>query len=339
MKQGSCPIGENLSREINCTAFSSGLADATDHKWRCEINCTALTELVRTFVNASQAPNTSRAYKSDIANFLRWGGDIPATPELVAAYLAAHARSHAISSLTHYLASLSKAHRARSLPNPTSSELVKATMRGIRRSQVSADGSGPAKPLLREDLVRVLDPIGTSLTDHRDRALLLLGFAGAFRRSELAGLDIADVDLAQGGVKIFVRRSKTDRYGDGQSVWIASGQTRNCPALALEKWIAISGIKDGPLFRPIHKSGRLISDCLSGEAVSIILKRRMISAGLNTEGFSGHSLRAGFVTSAALVGTPIWMIREHTRHATDLSVARYIRPNWPLRNSKIEALL
>ncbi len=303
------------------------------------INCTALRDLVSAFVQNSLAENTRRAYEADLAGFIRWGGSVPASPELVASFLAWHATSRAISTLRRSLASLSRLHRARQLPDPVSSELVKATMRGIRRSQVSPDGCGPAKPLLRDDLIEVLDAMGTSLTDHRDRALLLLGFAGAFRRSELVGLDIADIDLAREGLKIMVRSSKTDPYAAGQSVWIARGRTWNCPALALEKWISVSGIGHGPVFRPIHRNGRLSTIRLSGEAVSIILKRRMILAGLNAEGFSGHSLRAGFVTSAALDGAPVWLIRERTRHATDQSVARYIRPNWPSPNPKIDALL
>lgn len=176
-----------------------------------------VTEEVARFVNDSLAPNTRRAYLSDLGEFERWGGSIPATAEAVAAYLAARADTLAVASLVRHVASISKAHEARGLPNPTRSELVRATMRGIKRTRGCAQRE--AKPLLRDDLLMVLDTMGDGLKDIRDRALLLIGFAGGLRRSELVGLDVTDIEHVRQGIVLHLRRSKTDQDGHGQ--WIA----------------------------------------------------------------------------------------------------------------------
>jgi integrase len=291
----------------------------------CEINCTNLLELVGTFVRNSLAPNTLRAYASDLAMYIQWGGSLPASPQLVAAFLAAHARSHASSTLSRYLAGISKVHRVRSLPDPTMSELVKATMRGIRRSRLEVRESTIAKALLRDDLFKVLDAMGSSVVDCRDRALLMLGFAGALRRSELVGLDVRDLAAAPQGLVITLRRSKTDQLNKGRQLGIPYGHAQQCPVKALETWIGRSAIVSGPLFRPINKAGTVSEKRLTGEAVSIIIKRRLAAAGIDPTDYSGHSLRAGFATTAAIAGAPLWKIRMQTRHATEQSVARYVR--------------
>lgn len=277
------------------------------------------------FVCNSLAPNTLRAYTSDLAMFIQWGGRLPAPPQLVAEFLAAHAHSHAPSTLSRYVAAISKVHRVRSLPDPTLAELVKATMRGIRRSELGLRNSAVAKPLMRDDLFMVLDAIGSSLADCRDRALLMLGFAGALRRSELVGLDVRDLNAAPQGLIIGLRRSKTDQLNEGRQLGIPFGNAQVCPVKSLEQWLKRSSIATGSLFRSINKAGCVSEKRLSGEAVSLIIKKRLSAAGLDPTGYSGHSLRVGFATSAALMGTPQWKIRMQTRHATDTGVARYIR--------------
>jgi integrase len=285
----------------------------------CEINCTDISGLVSAFVRNSLAPNTLRAYASDVETFIRWGGRIPASPQLAAEFLAAHTRSHAPSTLSRYLAAISKLHRVRSLPDPTSSELVKATMRGIRRSGLLHCEGGTAKPLIRDELFVVLGTMGSSLVDCRDRALLLVGFAGALRRSELVGLDVSDLEIAPQGLVVTLRRSKTDQLNEGHSIGLPYGRV-HCPGYAVAQWLERSAIVSGPLFRSIDKHGSISKKRMSGEAVSRILKRRLAAAGLSPTGYSGHSLRAGFVTSAAMAGEPLWRIRSQTRHKSDLSV-------------------
>lgn len=192
------------------------------------INCTELTAKVAGFVQASLAPNTRLAYASDLAAFRAWGGTLPASPELVAAYLADHADVLASTTLLRRLASISKAHTSQMLANPVASELVRATMRGIRRTRKRPGRA--AKPLLRDDLFAVVETIGNaSILDCRDRALLLLGFAGGFRRSELVGLDVSDIALSAQGFLITLRRSKTDQTGrDALLLFRVVGETVPC---------------------------------------------------------------------------------------------------------------
>ena len=271
------------------------------------INCTDLPAAVASYVRDSLAANTRRAYLSDLRHFEAWGGSLPASPATIAAYLAAHADSLSVATLVRRLASISKAHRAQGLSNPTRSELVRATLRGIKRTRRCAQRQ--AKPLLREDLLLVLDAIGDGLKDIRDRALLLIGFAAALRRSELVALDVADIEHVRRGIVLHLPRSKTDQDGQGHKIAIPFGRTRWCPVAALDAWLQASGISEGAIFRPVDRHGRVHNARLSGEAVSIIVRERIAAAGLDQTGYSGHSLRAGLATSAAQAGVPTWRIK------------------------------
>jgi len=208
-------------------------------------------------------------------------------------------------------------------PNPCRSEVVAATLRGLKRQQGSAQQQ--AKPLLRDDLFMVLDRIGGEMADLRDRALLLLGWAGGIRRSELTGLTPQDLTAVRQGVVVTLRRSKTDQAGAGRKIGIPHGRTRHCPVAAIETWTTAGGITGGALFRPVNLHGQVADMALTGDAVSTILRRRLTAAGIDPEGYSGHSLRAGFATSAAQAGVSTFKIRAQTGHASDAMLARYIR--------------
>jgi integrase len=182
-----------------------------------------------------------------------------------------------------------------------------------------------AKPLLRDDLFRVIDAIGERTKDVRDRALLLIGFAGGLRRSEIVALELADIESARQGLILHLRRSKTDQEGVGRKIGMPNGRTRFCPVTALERWRERSGIIEGPTFRPVDRHGRIAPGRLSGEAVSVIVKLRVAAAGIDPSGYSGHSLRAGFATSAAQAGVSALKIRAQTGHASDAMLGRYIR--------------
>ena len=158
---------------------------------------TRVGHMVESYVEAGIAPATRRAYRGDLDHFRAWGGDIPTTDAELAAYLAEHATTLKVATLVRRLAAISVAHEAQGLPNPVRSPLIRATMRGIRREHGSAQRQ--AKPLLRDDLFAVLAATGDSLKDIRDRALLLIGFAGGFRRSELVGLDCTDIERVRQG--------------------------------------------------------------------------------------------------------------------------------------------
>ncbi len=167
--------------------------------------------------------------------------------------------------------------------------------------------------------------MGDSLRDVRDRALLLVGFAGAFRRSELSDVSFTDLEWVPGGIAIVLRRSKTDQERRGRRVGIGRGQGAMCPVAALDAWLAAARIAEGPLFRAVSRHGQVSERRLSPEAVALVVKARVATAGLDPGRYSGHSLRAGLVTSAARDGVPTWRIREQTGHRSEAMLQRYIR--------------
>lgn len=277
---------------------------------------------VEFLVRSSLARNTQRAYLSDLAHFEAWGGSLPSDPVQIASYLAAHRQIHSVATLQRRLASLSKAHAAGALSNPARAELVRATLCGIRRTTERARRQ--AEPLLVEDLRRIVSSLGNTTIDVRDAALLLIGFAGGFRRSEVVSFDWSDVEHVRRGIILNLRRSKTDQTGEGRRIAIPLGRTRLCPVATLHAWAERSGTS-GPMFRSIDKGGRIGSDRLTGEAVCLVLKKRVAGAGMDASRFSGHSLRAGFATSAAEAGAAPHKIRSQTGHASDAMLNRYIR--------------
>jgi integrase len=289
------------------------------------------------YVRDSRATNTRRAYASDLQHFMAWGGTIPASQEQVASYIAAHANHLAPSTLNRRLASIAVAHGAKGFPSPSSSELVRSVLKGIRRTKGTAQAQ--AKPLLRDDLFIVLDAIGGGLKDVRDRALLLLGFAGGFRRSELVGLNIVDLEFVRHGLIVNLRHSKTDQLGEGRKIGIPHGRTKHCPVKAVEAWLQRSSLSEGAIFCPINRHGHMTLQRLSGEAVSVIIRERITKAGINPDGYSGHSFRSGFATSAAMAGVASWRIRKQTGHASDVMLGRYIRDGELFSDNAAGALL
>lgn len=284
---------------------------------------TASPETVRLFINNSLTDSTKRAYRADLASYEASGRNIPSAPEMVAEYLAECASACAVATIQRRLAAIAKAHVAIQADDPTKSEIVRATMRGIRRMIGTAQRE--AKPILKEDLFSMLECMGGSPKDIRDKALLLVGFAGAFRRSELIGLDIADLENVRQGLVVFLRRSKVDQEGRGRKIGIPFGRTRWCPVKHLTDWRDNAGIESGPVFRPVDRHGHVADLRLSGEAVSIIVKERAEAAGFDPAAYSGHSLRAGLATSAVIAGVSTLSIRRTTGHASDSMLARYVR--------------
>ena len=281
------------------------------------------SSIVREYVRDAVSDNTKRAYRSDLRHFSDWGGAIPSSDVMLADYLAHHAGVLSVATLVRRVASISKAHSAKGLQNPARSELVKSTLRGVKRNH--GHPQHRAKPLIKEDLFSVLTVMGGSLKDVRDRALLLVVFAGGFRRSELVSINVSDIETVRQGIIIQLRRSKTNQDGTGRKIGIPHGRTRWCPVTALADWLALSGIEEGPIFRPVDRHSRMGDQRLSGEAISLIVKARVDAIGLNPEDYSGHSLRAGLATSAASAGVSSWKIRQQTGHASDAMLARYIR--------------
>ncbi|MFA7441268.1 MAG: site-specific integrase [Sphingomonadaceae bacterium] len=271
----------------------------------------------------SLSSSSKRAYAADLRHFRASGGYIPSTPDAIACYLADLAQTHAAATIQRRLTSIAKAHRASGHDDPTKAEIVAATMRGIRRTKGMAQRE--AQALQRDDLFMVLERMGNRPLDIRDKALLLIGFAGAFRRSELVGLNCDDVEHVRQGLVLHLRRSKTDQAGQGRKIAIPFGRTRWCPVRHLTDWLAHAGIERGPLFRSINRHGHVSPHRLSGEAVSIIIKRHLAAAGFDPDRYSGHSLRAGLATSAAMAGASTFKIRAQTGHKSDTMLNRYIR--------------
>lgn len=276
----------------------------------------------RIYVQAALTDNTRRAYQADLAHFHKWGGTVPAPSEEIALYLANFAEILATATLSRRLVAIGKAHTTQGFPNPCTSALVKATLRGIRRTHGSAQKQ--ATPAIKEDLMEMITGL-TGLKGIRDRALLLIGFAGAFRRSELVGLNFEDLEFNSQGLIVYLRRSKTDQEGVGRKVGIPHARGTVCPVAALKTWLETAKIHSGRIFRPISRHAQIVGNTLSPHAVSLVVKERAKAAGLDPAKYSGHSLRAGLVTSAAKAGVSSWKIRQQTGHKSDAMLVRYIR--------------
>ena len=326
----------HLSRPTIVDCERSGYIRAIDCTHDLSVG-RGLPERIAGFVRDSLSANTRRAYASDLARYENWGGAIPASEAMIAEYLAEHAYTHSSASLMRWLTSLTKAHRALGAPDPTRSELVQSVMRGIRRRNGCA--TDQAKPLLRDDLFLMLEGLDDGLKADRDRALLLIGFAGGLRRSELVGLDVADVEPVKQGIVITIRRSKTDQSGLGRKIGIPHARRSHCPVASLDTWLSKSTIGAGPLFRAVSRHNHISHTRLSGEAVSLVVKERLAAVGVDPARYSGHSLRAGFATSAANAGVSSWKIREQTGHRSDAMLARYIRDGELFLDNAAGALL
>jgi integrase len=290
----------------------------------------ALSESIEGYLRLSVADNTSRAYKADLDHFYAWGGSIPCPPETVAVYLAAHAGALSIATLTRRLAAISKKHTVQGLPSPTSTELVKLTMRGIKRQHGKPQAQ--AAPLCRDDLMLVLNAIPDDIRGYRDKAVLLIGFCAALRRSELCRIRFENLQLTAEGLILTLPRSKTDQTGEGRKIGIPHGHGKICPVQALKDWLGTSGVAEGFIFRAIE-GGRVVDGHLSDRTICNIVKSRVGLVGLPAELYSGHSLRSGLATSAAQQGYSSWEIRRQTGHKSDGMLARYIREGSLFRNN------
>jgi site-specific recombinase XerD len=247
---------------------------------------------------------------------------LPAAPETVAAYLAAHAGTSKASTLGRRVAAIRYAHKLAGLETPTDAEGVKATMRGIRRTFGGArNKKAPAVAAKMRSMVAVA-PEG--LAGLRDRALLLVGFAGAFRRSELVALDVADIDENETGLLVTLRRGKTDQEAIGRTIAIPRGDVA-CPVKALRAWLEAAAIDAGPIFRPIDKAGTVRASRLTCRSVANFVKAYAARAGFDASTYSGHSLRSGFLTSAAAKGASIFKMMDQSGHKSVDTLRGYVR--------------
>jgi site-specific recombinase XerD len=280
-----------------------------------------------TFARAEKAEATRRAYRTDFEIFRNWCNErrvaeLPANAETVAAFLAFEAsRSIRPSTITRRVAAIRYAHTLAGHEPPTNAETVRATLRGIRRTM----GTAPIRkaPITAERTRAMAAAAPNTLVGLRDRALLLLGFAGALRRSELVALNVDDLEEIEGGLCIRIARSKTDQEGQGAVIAIVPGVVA-CPVRSIREWLTAAKITGGPVFRSIVKGGRVTADRLSAKSVVDIIKCYAQRIGLDAKSVGGHSLRAGFLTSAAARGASIFKMMDVSRHRSVDTLRAYI---------------
>jgi len=242
----------------------------------------------------------------------------------VASYIADCATHLKVGSIQRRLNAIAEAHKATGLDSPTHTALVRNTMKGIRRTL----GTAPVQkaPALTEDVRAMVGATDAGMIGLRDRALILLGFAGAFRRSELVGLDLEDCSFGKDGLTVTLRRSKVDQEGMGRRVGIPYGSNPDtCPVRNVQAWIEQAGISSGPLFHPVTRHGQVQAGRMAGLDVARVVKKLAERAGLEAAKYAGHSLRAGHATSAAIAGASERSIQNQTGHRSVQMVRRYIR--------------
>lgn len=294
------------------------------------------------FAREARAENTLRAYRSDWKDFESWCHDrnfaaCPASPQTVALYLTALSRTHKVSTLTRRVSAISQAHQTAGCPSPTEDSPVRLVMAGIRRCLGTA--AEAKRPVLVPDLQAMVTALPDNVLGLRDRALLLIGFSGAFRRSELVGLDWEDLAETIDGLVITIRRSKTDQEGEGRKIAIPRGREEStCPLRALFLWRTAAGIESGPVFLRVNRHGQILPKRLSAEAVAIVVKRWAGRIGYREGEFAGHSLRSGLATAAAIAGKSERAIMNQTGHRSTATVRRYIRDGNLFRDNAAEGL-
>ncbi len=285
---------------------------------------------VREYVDESLAGSTRRAYRAGLSAFRAWCeaenvDALPASPQSVAAFLAAEAEAgYRPATLGQRVAAIRWAHEAAGQESPTRAKLVTAALQGIRRKLGTAPNrKAPATVDRLAAMVSHADP--ETLKGKRDRVLLLFGFASAMRRSELVALTVEDLEQTERGLLVTLRRSKTDQEGHGHTRAIPLGRSlETCPVAALNAWIEAAGISEGRLLRSVTRHGQ-VGESLSTRALADVVKHYAKRAGFDPDEFSGHSLRAGFVTSAAEKGRSTERIMDHTGHQSAAMVRVYTR--------------
>lgn len=265
--------------------------------------------LAADYARQSLSEATQRAYHADWSHFTAWcqAADLPplpATPQFVAAYLASMAATHSRATIRRRLLGIGQAHRYTGHEWISGHPVIRATLRGIFR--VHGKPASKSAAIGISDIRRLVATCGHGLTGLRDRAIILIGFAGALRRAELAAVEREHLTFVHEGVRLLIPRAKGDQEGEGAEIGIPKcDRKETCPTRALEAWLTASRCKYGPVFRKIDRWGTVEHRALHPGALATILKQRAKMAGLKTTGFeriSAHGLRAGFITEAVKAG-------------------------------------
>jgi site-specific recombinase XerD len=305
-----------------------------------QIVAVADTTSASRYAAAARATSTVRAYAGDLASFTSWceaRGLASADPAAVAAWVADLADSGAAyATIQRRLTGLRVAARLAGIA-AADHPMVAETLAGVRRTIGTAQRR--VAPATRDVVEALVETCDDTLTGLRDRALVLLGFAGAFRRSELVALTVADLADHPAGIVVTIRRSKTDQAAAGRQVPIPRGAPHVCPVRAVRAWLAAAGITDGPVLRSVSRHGHVGAGAISDRTVALVIQSRAAAAGLDPALYAGHSLRAGLATSAAAAGVAEADIMRTTGHASAAMVRRYVREGTLFARSAAAAVL
>ena len=309
----------------------------------------ALHEETLNNLKNSKANNTIRAYKSDFKDF---GGfcaknglkSLPTEPKIVSLYLTYLSTKDAkMSTLRRRLVSIGVIHRLKGHYLDTKHPIIIENLMGIKRKKGSYQKG--KKPILINHLKLIIDEIDKDTYDEtgirklRDKTIILLGFAGGFRRIELISIDYEDLEFVAEGVKIFIRKSKTDQFGEGMIKGLPYFTNQQyCPVWHLKKWLEISEIKSGPIFRRFFKGLNLGKNRLTDQSVALFLKKYLSNVGIENQNYSGHSLRSGFATVSAEAGADERSIMAMTGHKTTQMVRRYIKEANLFKNNALNKI-
>ena len=307
----------------------------------------ALQEETLLNLQSSKASNTIRAYKSDFNNFSLFCAQngfnsLPSEPKIVSLYLThLSTKESKMSTLKRRLVSIGVVHKLKGHYLDTKHPSIIENIMGIKRRKGSIQTT--KKPMLISNLKEIINVIDQQdreeIKKFRDRSIILIGFSGGFRRNEIVSLDFDDLDFVPEGLKITLRRSKTDQFGEGFTKALPYfDNSQYCPVVSLKKWIQITKITAGPVFRRFSKGSRLSNKRLTDQTVALLIKEYLNLAGINSKNYSGHSLRSGFATSAAESGVEERNIMAMTGHKSTEMVRRYIKEANLFKNNALNKI-
>lgn len=297
------------------------------------------------YIDSSISKNTARAYKSDWEDFRKFCKynkyqELPAKYETIGEYLVYCADTLNLrpSTISRRIAAIVRTHRDNKHPLDTKHKYIRPTLQGIKRKKGSRQVG--SKALLTQDIKKMIDATNVDdIRSLRDKSLILLGFVGAFRRSEIVNIYYEDIEETIEGLIIHIKASKTDQESIGRKVGIPYSKNHfYCPVKSYNRWIQSSEIKSGPLYRKINKSNNIEDKKLSDRTVALIIKNAVVNAGLNPTKYAGHSLRSGFATSSAFAGADEKEIMKTTGHKSVQMVHRYIQDANLFKNNAAKKL-
>ena len=307
----------------------------------------ALQEETLINLQSSKANNTVRAYKSDFNDFGLFCAQnglksLPSEPNIVSLYLThLSTKEVKMSTLKRRLVSIGVIHKLKGHYLDTKHPSIIENIMGIKRRKGSVQKG--KKPILISSLIKIINAIDEQKKDEikkiRDRSIILIGFSGGFRRNEIVSLDYDDLDFVPEGLKITLKRSKTDQFGEGTLKGLPYfDSSQYCPVLSLKKWIETSNINSGPLFRRFSKGSKLTDNRLTDQTVALLIKKYLNLSGIDSKNYSGHSLRSGFATSAAESGAEERSIMAMTGHKSTEMVRRYIKEANLFKNNALNKI-